>query len=89
MTVSKKIKTIDKKIEENEAQDDLDRQTAKISDLSSGNVGKYEYLTSRDVLIEKDLLEKAATIEGFEYSPLGKELKAQTGIAKKTISRIR
>ena len=83
MTVSKKIKTIDKKIEENEAQDDLDRQTAKISDLSSGNVGKYEYLTSRDVLLEKDLLEKAATIEGFEYSPLGKELKAQTGIAKK------
>ena len=83
MTVSKKIKTIDKKIEENEAQDDLDRQTAKISDLSSGNVGKYEYLTSRDVLLEKDLLEKAATIEGFEYSPLGKELKAQTSIAKK------
>ena len=83
MTVSKKIKTIDKKIEENEAQDDLDRQTAKISDLSSGNVGKYEYLTSRDVLLEKDLLEKAATIEGFEYSPLGKELKAQTAIAKK------
>ena len=83
MTVSKKIKTIDKKIEENKAQDDLDRQTAKISDLSSGNVGKYEYLTSRDVLLEKDLLGKAATIEGFEYSPLGKELKAQIGIAKK------
>ena len=31
---------------------------------------------------KKDLLEKAATIKRFEYSPLGKELKAQTDIAK-------
>ena len=28
------------------------------------------------------MLEKAATIKRFEYSPLGKELKAQTDIAK-------
>ena len=32
-----------------------------ISALSSGNVGKYEYLTGKDVLPEKDLLEKAQT----------------------------
>ena len=32
---------------------------------------------------KKDLLEKAATIKRFEYSVLGKELKAQTDIAKK------
>ena len=31
MTVSKKIKTIDNKIEENRAQYNLDKQTAKIS----------------------------------------------------------
>ena len=31
----------------------------------------------------KDLLEKAVTIKRLEYSPLGKELKAQTDIAKK------
>ena len=31
---------------------------------------------------KKDLSEKAATIKRFEYSPLGKELKAQTDIAK-------
>ena len=34
--------------------------------------------SSKDVLPEKGLLEKAATIKRFEYSPLGKELKAQT-----------
>ena len=38
------------------------RQTAKISALSSGNVSKYEFLTGKYVLPEKDLLEKAATI---------------------------
>ena len=29
------------------------------------------------------MLEKVATMKWFEYSPLGKELKAQTDIAKK------
>ena len=43
----------------------------------------YEFLTGKDVLPKKDLLEKTATIKRFEYSPLGKELKAQTDIAKK------
>ena len=36
-----------------------------------------------DVLVEEDLLEKAATIKRFEYSPLGSELKKYTDIAKK------
>ena len=40
MTVSEKIKPIDNKIEQNKAQYDLDRQAAKISALSSGNVSK-------------------------------------------------
>ena len=35
MTVSEKIKTIDNKIKQNKARYDLDRQTAKISALSS------------------------------------------------------
>ena len=38
MTNSKKIKIIDNKIEENKAQYNLDRQTDKISTLSSRNV---------------------------------------------------
>ena len=62
MIVSEKIKTMDNKIEQNKAQYDLDRQTAKISPLSSGNVNKYEFWTGKYVLPEKELLEKAATI---------------------------
>ena len=40
-------------------------------------------MTDRDVLPEKELLEKAATMERCEYLPLGKELKAHIDIAKK------
>ena len=83
MSISDKIKAINSKIEQNKAQYNLDRQTAKISALSTGNVGKYEFLTGKDVLPEKDFLEKAATMKRFEYLPLDKELKSQTDIAKK------
>ena len=50
MTVSQKIKTIDNKIKQKKAQYNFDRQTAKISALSSRDVGKYEFLTGEDVL---------------------------------------
>ena len=59
MTVSEKIKTADNRIKQNKAQYDLDKQTAQISALSSGNVSKYEFFTGKDV----------------EYLSLGKELK--------------
>ena len=83
MTVTEKIKTIDNKIEQIKAQYDSDRQTAKISALLSGNVSKYKFLTGKNVLPKEVLSEKATTIKRFEYSPLDKELKAQTDIAKK------
>ena len=60
-----------------------------ISALSSRNASKYEFLTGKDVLSEKELIEKDATMKRFEYSPLGKELKAQTDIAKKRYPKIR
>ena len=85
MSISEKIKAINNKIEQNKAQYNLDRQTAKISALSSGNASKHEFLTGKDVLPEKDLLEKAATMKRFEDSPLCKELKSQTDIAKNNI----
>ena len=47
MIVREKIKTIDNKTEQNKSKYDLDRQTAKISALSSGNVSKYEFLTDK------------------------------------------
>ena len=65
--INNKIKAVNNKIEQNKAQHDLDRQTAKISALSSGNFSKYECLTDKDVLPEKDLLEEAATMKRFEY----------------------
>ena len=88
MTISEKIKTIDNKIEQSKAQYDLDRQTGKISALLSGNVSKYEFLTGKDVLPEKGLLEKAAALKIFEYSQLDKELKAKTDIAKKQYQKL-
>ena len=45
MTVTDQIKVLDRKIKQNEAQYDLDREAAKISALSSINLDKSEYLT--------------------------------------------
>ena len=78
MIIGEKIKTIDNQIEQNKAQYNLDRETAKIFALSSGNVSKYEFLTGIYILSQKDLLEKATTMKRLEYLPLDKELKAQT-----------
>ena len=72
MSISEKIKTINNKTEQNKAQYNSIRQTAEISALLSENLSKYEFLTPKDALPEKDLLEKAATIKRLEYSTLGK-----------------
>ena len=52
------------------------------------NVSKYKFLTGKNVLPEKDLLENAATMKRFKYSPLGKEFKAETDIAKKPYQKL-
>ena len=41
MSISEKIKAINNKIEQNKVQYNLDRKTAKMYVLSSGNVSKY------------------------------------------------
>ena len=51
------------------------KKELKISTLSLGNVSKYKFLTGKDVLSEKDLLEKATKIKIFENSPLGNKLR--------------
>ena len=68
MTVTDQIKIIDSKIKANQAQYDLDRLTAKISALSSGELRKYEYLTGEDLGYRPSVLEQTK----FDYSPLGK-----------------
>ena len=67
MTINEQIKILDNKIRPNQAQYDLDRQIVKISALSSGELGKYEYLTGEDLGCKPDVVEKAK----FQYSPLG------------------
>ena len=59
MSICEKIEAINDKIEQNKAQYNSDRQTAKSSALSSGNISKYEFLTGKDVLPEKKLARKS------------------------------
>ena len=68
MTVTDQINILNRKIKQNEAQYDLDREAAKISALSSNNLDKYEYLTGEDLGLKPSTVEQAK----FEYSPLGK-----------------
>ena len=88
VAINEKIETIDNKIKQNKAEYNLDRQTAEISPLSSGNVSKYQFWTGKDVLPEKELLEQAGTMKRFEYSLLHKELKAQTDITKRQYQKL-
>ena len=48
--------------------DDLDREAAKISALSSNNLDKYELLTGEDLGLKPSAIEQTK----FEYSPLVK-----------------
>ena len=68
MTLTEQVKVLDDKIRANKAQHELDREAAKISALSSGELEKYEYLTGEDLGYKPDVIQKA----NFEYSPLGK-----------------
>ena len=64
MSISEKVKTIDKKSsKQNKAQYDLYRETGKISSWLSGNDTKYEFLTGKEVLPEKYLLGNADTMK--------------------------
>ena len=49
MTVTDQLKIIDDKSKANQAQHDLDRLSAKVSALSSGELRKYKYFTGEDL----------------------------------------
>ena len=80
--MSKKNK-IRGKTEQNKAQHDIEKQTARIFTAKSRNISKYEFLTSEDVLSEKDLLVKAAITKRFKYWQKDKKT------LQKTASKIR
>ena len=71
MTLTEQVKVLDDKIIANKAQNDLDKEAAKISALSSSKFEKYEYLTSEDSGYKLKVLQKVK----FQYSPLGEALK--------------
>ena len=62
--------TIEDQIRDEKLQYDISREAAKISTLSSGKIGKYEYLTGEEILPlnQQKIIEQAK----FIYSPLGK-----------------
>ena len=68
MTITDQINILNRKIMQNEAQYDLGRKAAKISALSSNNLGKYEYLTGEDLGLQSRTVEQTK----FEYSRFGK-----------------
>ena len=67
--------TIEDQIKDEKLQYDINRETAKISALSSGKIDKYEYLTGEEILPsnQQQVIEQAK----FTYSPLGKALEKQ------------
>ena len=68
--------TTEDQIKDEKLQYDINREAAKISALSSGKIGKYEYLTGEEILPsnERQIIEQAK----FTYSPLGKAFEKQT-----------
>ena len=52
MTVTGQLKIADNEIKANQTRHDLDRLAAKKSAYSSGDLGKYEYLTGQDFWIQ-------------------------------------
>ena len=69
------IITINDQIKDEKLQYDINRETAKISALSSGKLHKYEYLTGEDILpsTQQQIIEQTK----FNYSPLGKAFDKQ------------
>ena len=68
--------TIEDQIKDEKLQDDINRETAKISGLLSGKIDKYEYITGEEILPsnQQQIIEQAK----FTYSPLGKAFEKQT-----------
>ena len=68
--------TIDETIRGEKLQNDISREAAKTSVLSSANIDKYEYLTGEEILApdQRRVIEQAK----FTYSPLGRAFEKQT-----------
>ena len=67
--------TVNDQIKDEKVQYNINRETAKISALSSGKLHKYEHLTGEDILpsSNQQIIEQAR----LTYSPLGKAFNKQ------------
>ena len=70
MTLTEQVKINNEKLKTNHVQYNLDRETAKLSALSSKESDKYEYLTGEDLKYKPSVIERAK----FESSLLGEAL---------------
>ena len=67
--------TINDQIRDEKLQNDINREPAKISALSSGKINEYEYLTGKDILPsnQQQIIGQAR----FTYSSMGKAFEKQ------------
>ena len=72
--------SVDDQIINEKIQNDIDREAAGISALSSGKIDKYEHFTGKEILPsnQKQIIEQAK----FTYSPFGKAFEKQTQAIK-------
>ena len=67
--------TIDDKIKDEKLQYDIKREAAKMSAISSGKIGKYDYLTGEEIMqFDQSRITEQAK---FTYCPLGKAFERQ------------
>ena len=78
--ILKLVMTVNAKIIDEKLQCDINRETSKLSALSSGKIDKCEYLTSEDILpVDESPIKEQ---DNLSYSLLGKSFEKQN---KKTI----
>ena len=79
--------TSNNQIIDEKLQHDSNREAAKISSSSSGNIQKYEFLTGEDVLPsnQQQIIEQVK----FTYSPLGKAFEKQIRTIKHNLKQLR
>ena len=67
---------LEDQIRDEKLQNDINREAAKISALSSGKIDNHEYLNGEEILPsnQQQIIEQAK----FTYSPLGKAFEKQT-----------
>ena len=83
--------TMDDQIKYEKLQHDIDRETAKISALSSGKINKYEYLAGEEISIsdEKEITKQAKFTYSLSEKDFEKEIKTIRNQEKKQADALR